>query len=121
MPNIRIPIYAIDFEPPLVGLEGYFNTFRIGGTWAARVKRGSTVLLYDTKEKRIFGRARVTDVELGKLLDMAGVHAHMNHNQLGKAPSDATADLMRRVQKRYGPRIAHDDKRTTVIYLQRTK
>jgi len=119
MPNIRIPIYAIDFEPPLVGMDGSFNTFRLGGTWAAKVRPGNHVLLFDTKNKVIFGRARVTHVYMGKLVDMAYENATLNHNQLGKGEVEAAEDLMARMRKRYGPKIAHDDKRTTVIYLER--
>ena len=26
-------MYVIGFAPPMVGLEGEFNTFRIGGKW----------------------------------------------------------------------------------------
>jgi hypothetical protein len=119
MPTIKIPCFALDFEPPLAGFQDEFNTFRLGLTWSKKLQKGDLVLLFDTKEKAIFGRAKVLGIETGKLIELAQGHAHMNHNQLGKAPMEAAYCLVERVRKRYGPHIARDDKKCTVIYLRR--
>lgn len=119
MPNITLPIYVLEFEPPLQGFDGEFNTFRLGWAWAKRVKRGRHVLLMNSKTKEVFGRARVLNIWTGTLLDLATMMASRNHNQLGKAPSEATSDLMGRMRDRYGPHIARDDKRCTVILMRR--
>jgi hypothetical protein len=120
MPKIKFPIYALDFEPPLVGLEAKFNTFRLGYTWSKRLKRGDRVLLMDSKAKEVFGRAKVTHVYTGKLVDMAFENGKGNHNQLGKEDAAAAEDLIVRMRKRFGPHIATDSKGTTVIWLERT-
>jgi hypothetical protein len=123
MPKITasLPIFVLDFEPPLIGMDSKFNTFRLGRKWSTLLKKGDHVLLMDAKAKSVFGRAQVTDVYVGKLVDMAFENAAGNHNQLGKGESEAAEDLLERMRRRFGPHIATDTKTTTVIYLKRTR
>jgi hypothetical protein len=114
-----LPVFVLDFEPPLVGFEDRFNTFRLGRTWAVKLKRLDHVLLMDVKAKQVFGRGEVLRIELGPLKEMALMHAIENHNQLSKTPFEAAEDLMVRMRKRFGPHIATDTKVCTVIYLKR--
>lgn len=112
-------IQVIGFIPPIEGVEGTFNTFRLGGTYAKRLNAGDEVLLMNEKSKTVFGRARVESVEVGELWDLCVVHASANHTELANEPNEAPERLLKTVQKIYGPHIAPAGKRTTVIYLKR--
>lgn len=121
MTTITLPIYVLDFQPPFSGVDGSFNTFRLGASWSKRLLEGDVVLLVDTKTRQVFGRAKVLTIGVGPLLEMLDRHAAMNHSQLGKGRKEASDDLHRRILKRYGPRIATDNKATSVIYLRRMR
>lgn len=112
---------VLDFSPPIVGMEGRFNTFRLGGAWYKRIQRGDEVLLLDTKEKIVFGIAVVVAKDKGTLKQMLSKQAFLNHTQLGKSKRKASVDLHSRILKRYGPKIATDNRLTTVILLRRLK
>lgn len=114
------PIYVIDFHPPILGLDGEFNTFRLGRTWSKRLKAGDHVLLTDRKNSVVFGRAEVTAVHTGPLGEMCKAHAIHNHTQRESTPEQAPERLLKEVlQKLYGPHIAHETKASVVIYLRR--
>ena len=111
---------TVDFIPPLQGLEGYFNTFRLGGFYFKHLSAGETVALCDSKAKLIFGRAIVEAVVQGPLSQMLTEHAHMNHTQLANDEAvNASESLMLVIRRLYGPHIATESKKTTVIYLRR--
>jgi hypothetical protein len=110
-------LHVIDFSPPMSGFESFFNTFRLGIAWAKRVQVGELVLLMDNKAHTIFGCAEVISVKVGKLGEMAALHAAFNHNQLGA--ENPAAKLIEGTIKRYGPHRVNVDKKYTVIYMRR--
>ena len=111
---------VISFVPPHVGLEGEFNTFRIGMKLHRQLKAGDFVSLLDTKEQAIFGRAQVISTDMGTLAEVCAIHAPKNHSELPNTdPHNAPARLFALVQKLYGPHIAGVQKKTSVIYLKR--
>lgn len=111
---------VIGFVPPVEGVEGNFNTFRLGGTLAKALVEGQEVLLMDMKRHVVFGRAKVTEVYVGPLREMCAKHAFMNHRELARADdADAADRLFAYLQKLFGPHIATDNKRTSVVYLKR--
>lgn len=112
-------VQVIGFIPPHVGLEGEFNTFRLGGKMAKVLTPGQEVFLMDEKEKAVFGRAAVISVEMGKLEELCATHAHKNHTELANDPAGAPQRLMTFIQKIFGPHIAPPHKRTCVVYLRR--
>lgn len=110
-------VRVIDFSPPATGFDTFFNTFRLGIAWAKRVSPGERVLLMDNKQHIVFGLAEVVAVKVGRLGEMAAIHAGFNHNQLGNI--NAAADLIAGTIKRYGPHRTNVEKKYTVIYLRR--
>lgn len=110
--------YAIDFIPPIIGIKGEFNTFRLGLFFAKRLKVDDIVYLMNVKEKLVFGRAVVTGIVVGPLEDMVRKHAKQNHAMLSN-PGDREVDLLALLTKFYGPHIATPNKKTTVVYLRR--
>jgi hypothetical protein len=108
---------VIFFSPPMQGIEGTFNTFRIGLRYSKLLKRGDKVLLVDLKGCVVIGHAKVKSVIVGRLDEMAKLYAHENHNQTGLDGEGASDRLVANMQKRYGPHIASLEKKTTVIYL----
>lgn len=124
---IRFPVYALNFTPPMEGLDAErFATFRLGRKWMKRVRCGEGVLLLDGKSMRIFDERIVSSMEVGPLKQMALAHGTWSHNQLvrgekRKSTRVAAARLMENMRKRYGPHIATDNRLCTVIYLVRAK
>ena len=110
---------VVGFIPPILGVEGKFNTFRIGGFYNKNLKEGDEVFLLNEKEKAVFGIARVESVEIGRLDEMCILHGDMNHGELANISNDAPQKLFKTIQKIYGPHIAPPQKLTTVLYLQR--
>lgn len=112
-------IRVIGFIPPIIGVEGEFNTFRIGGFYAKHLSPGETIFLLNEKEKIVFGKAKVKAVDVGSLGEMLLIHSAGNHTELANDPATAPERLVRTVQKIYGPHIATLNKKTTVITLER--
>jgi hypothetical protein len=112
-------IQTIGFVPPVEGIDGNFNTFRLGGTLATRLTSGQEVLLLNEKTKMVFGRAEVLSVHMGKLREMCAMHARFNHRELANDADGAPDRLFSYLTKLFGPHIATDNKRCTVIYLKR--
>jgi hypothetical protein len=109
----------IEFSPPMSGLEGEFNTFRLGVAWSKRLAPGDTVCLMNKKEFSLMGYAEVKAVHVGKLSDMSALHARRNHNQLG-LPSDGAGErLIANMIRRYGPHKVNHTVKVTVIYMNR--
>jgi hypothetical protein len=109
----------IEFSPPMSGLDGEFNTFRLGIAWSKRLMPGDLVCLMNKKEFLLMGHAEVTAVHVGKLSDMSALHARRNHNQLGLPPDGAGERLIANMIKRYGPHKCLYDSKVTVIYMNR--
>lgn len=100
------------------GLEGSFNTFRLGVRYSRMIKPGDKVLLTDKSKMVCFGRAVVKKVTVGKLRDMANLYAHDNHNQRDVTAEEAPDRLIAAMTKRYGPHLINENKLVTVVYLK---
>lgn len=116
-----MPVRVIEFSPPMEGLEGEFNTFRLGMAWSKRIVVGDTIWLMDKKQFLIFGSAIVTGIFVGKLRDMSDLYACRNHNQKGLDPEGANNRLIANMIKRYGPNMCDENKKVTVIEMKRTE
>lgn len=114
-------VYALEFYPPMDGLVGTFSTFRLGRKWAQKLRQDDEIMLFDKKQSAIIGRAKVTAVYSGNLLDMAFEHAKTNHNQKGvvQDESEAAENLLANLNKRFGPQVMAGKKIATAIYLER--
>jgi hypothetical protein len=110
---------VIDFIPPIVGTEGQFNTFRIGGFYAKHLQQGEEVFLMDSKAREVFGKAVVERVEVGRLAELCAEHAAMNHTEIDAPDGKHAERLMALLQKINGPHIATATKKATVVYLRR--
>lgn len=111
---------VVGFIPPVVGTEGEFNTFRLGGFYAKSLSVGEEVFLLNEKERLVFGKAVVTGVETGKLGEMCAIHGDKNHTELEVSGDGRSAErLFHLLQKIHGPHIATPTKKTTVIYMRR--
>lgn len=113
--------YIIDFAPPMIGLENEFNTIRLGLTLSKKLNVGDKVYIVDNKLKAVIGEAEVTGVFTGSLEELCNAHASKNHTLLDgtKDSNSHPQELMRTVQKLYGPHIAMPNKKATVVYLKR--
>jgi hypothetical protein len=113
--------YALEFYPPMEGLDGTFSTFRLGRKWVQKLRQGDEVMLFDKKQSAIIGRARVVNLYSGKLLDMAFEHAGTNHNQKAFPGDDAekAERLLANMTRRFGPKALEGKRIATVIYLER--
>lgn len=109
---------VLGFIPPHVGMDGEFNTFRLGGRKYKDLTIGSEVLLLDTRRDVIFGRAQVLDVTVGPLSALLAVYASENHTQLGQE-GDHAERLYQTLRNIYGPHIVQPNKLTTCIKLKR--
>lgn len=110
---------VIGFIPPIIGIEGEFNTFRLGVKLSKELSPGEEVFLLDEKQKMVIGRAQVTRVESGALGELVVEHAAKNHTELANDPTHAHVRLYDLLKKIYGPHIVSIGKKATVIYLKR--
>lgn len=117
---VRFPIPVLEFYPPMKGLDGRFNTFRLGLASSRRMKKGDYVLLIDKRTSAAFAKAKVTGVHTGTLREMASLYAAQNHNQRDD-PEHASENIVIALTKRYGPQMVNPDKKFTVIELWRLK
>lgn len=102
-----------------VGLEGRFNTVRLGKAWHDRVIPGAKVTLWHAKEDREIGVARVVDRLIGRYCDIAGEHARFNHTQLNLPHEGAESRLMKVLTSSYGTTFMKPERMVSVIYLER--
>lgn len=109
---------VIDFSPPMQGIAGEFNTFRLGGAWSRRLQPGERVALLDKKEMRLIGFATVAGVHTGKLDAMSAQHGFRNHNQKHLPTEGAGERVVQAMIKRYGPQKCRDTSLVTVIELK---
>ncbi|TSP14000.1 hypothetical protein [Cupriavidus campinensis] len=115
---MEVPV--IGFIPPIVGIDGEFNTFRLGIAFCKKIKPGDEVFLMDEKKRAVIGRAEVTKMDSGGLGEMCLVHANKNHTEVsGAAGEGAHERLFAYIQRIYGPHIATPQKKATVIYMRR--
>ena len=109
---------TIGFQPPLIGFEDRFNTFRPGLAWARRLRVGNFVGLLNTKTGECFGKAEVVGLDSGDISVMLDNFAYNNHLMLSEKGNHKT--LLFGVLKRiYGPRIIAENSQVTVIELRR--
>jgi hypothetical protein len=108
---------VIGFIPPIKGVNGVFNTFRMGKRYAS-LAVGEEVFLMDEKRKVVFGRATVLDVTVGPLSALCACFAFENHTQLDEQGGHADR-LFKVMQRIYGPHIATPTKTATVVRLRR--
>lgn len=110
--------YVLEFAPPAQGLEGNFNTFRLGRAWSKKLNKGDVALLIKKPELFVLAEARVTKVLVGRLREMATLYAHENHNQRLGDREGAAERLIESMKRRYGPHMVDDNRFVTVIYLR---
>ncbi len=110
--------HVIGFAPPMQGFEGEWNTFRLGKKLGNQLVPGQEVFLMDNKESVIFGAARVSRVIVGRLGEMAQLHARHNHNQKAN-PEGAEERIVVALKKRYGPQMVDENRWVSVIYLEK--
>lgn len=108
----------IAFSYPRRGLEGVFNTFRLGGAWVDKCKPNEVVDLIDARSKRVLKRATVLRVFVGTLTELASTHARWAHNWKDSPPESQAALLVESMKKRYPPNRVRDDSVVSVIYLK---
>jgi hypothetical protein len=116
------PALQIAFGYPRRGLEGLFNTFRLGVVAASKYPPGAVVDLVDSRSGKLLGRATVLNAHTGVLRDMADAHASNAHNWKGVAFTfdfERADALIASMKKRYPPGRVKDNSVTTVIYLQK--
>jgi hypothetical protein len=93
------PILA--FRPPLLGLDGWSNTFRLSAIWYDRLKgkTGQTISYFDTRKGgQLIGRARLTGIARGTMDQMLERYAWSNHLSLGSGVSKEDApEFLRKV------------------------
>ena len=110
--------YFLDFAPPIVGMEGVFNTFRLGIAWTKRVEPNDIILLTNKARSTVIGRAKVVDIKIGTLSEMAATDARFNHNHREYKTLVAAERLVESMIKRYGPQKCSENSKVTVIYLE---
>lgn len=104
-----------------IGLRKIANTVRIGVAWTQRLKPLQIVALYNSKERVVFGYARVVGLFCGNIEGMLDTHAHANHIMLDRAPDRAPSELQAWLLRNYGPHIVHERTNLTAIYLLRER
>jgi hypothetical protein len=109
---------VIGFIPPIVGVNGVFNTFRMGRRYAT-LAEGEEVFLMDEKRKVVFGRATVLDVSVGPVSALCACFAFENHTELDKEDGEHAERLFKLLQRIYGPHIVQPHKTATVVKLRR--
>lgn len=111
-----IPI--IKFTPPIRGLVGEFNTFRIGKAWGNRLSDGTVVCLADSKKSEIVGYARITKIYIGDKYKMARMYARDNHTMRALEVKRHIAETMlKRLKSTSGTRLFECSDLVTVIYM----
>lgn len=113
-------IQVIGFIPPVVGIDGEFNTFRMGRK-LSKLPEGEDVLLMDEKKKAVIGMAKVTYVDSGTLSEMRVLYASQNHTELATKSENPSESLYKTILKIYGPHIVNPSKIFTVVGLRRVE
>lgn len=108
----------LKFSYPRRGLDGQFNTFRLGRRLSETLRPGDTVELVDSRTAKLLKRATVTSVHVGLLIEMARQHAALAHNWKLYPEEDRTALLVASLKKRYPPGRVREDSIVSVIYFE---
>lgn len=111
-------VHIIDFSPPMQGIEGEFNTFRLGGAWAKRVQPTDKVILMDKKAMGMLGWGEVIAIHIGRLDDLSALYGSRNHNQKHLPQEGAGDRVTAAMIKRYGPNLCRYDSKCCVIELK---
>ena len=109
---------VIKFSYPRRGLDGHFNTFRLGAKLSQSLAPGDEVDLVDARTAKVLKRATVTSVHTGQLESMAPQHAHLSHNWKNHPEDSRATTLMESFVRRYPPGRARRDSIVTVVYLK---
>lgn len=112
---------TIRFAPPLVGMNGEFNTFRKGRALAMKLAVQDVVTLRDAKTKIDFGSAEVLSIETGTAQEMLRSHACRNHTELANDDAEGAPERLFKVLRRIyrGPKYFLPTTTVTVVYLKR--
>jgi len=113
---MKIPV--LGFIQPIVGVDGVFNTFRMGRKYST-LEPHSDVFLMDEKEKAIFGTAEVMEVVTGKVGELCVEYGAHNHTELENHDGNNAETLYKTLLKIYGPHILNPTKLFTVVTLRR--
>lgn len=107
----------LKFGWPRRGLEGTFNTFRLGSGHKT-LQPGEHVELVCARSGKVLKTATVTEVHRGKLAEMAQLHAHAAHNWKTHPEAERPGLLIASLSKRYPPGRVRDDSDVVVIYMK---
>lgn len=113
---MEIPV--IGFIPPINGIDGDFNTFRMGRR-LGKLPEGIEVFLMDEKRKVVIGKAKVLSVAVGSLDELCVLYGAHNHTEIGRGSENPAQSLYRTIVRIYGPHLVNPKKIFTVISLRR--
>lgn len=111
--------YTLDFMPPLTGFDGEFNTIRLGVKWTKLLKAGDVIYLQNSKDKLIFGKAEVINVEQDTFGQICLYHAKNNHSEIDRTDDNSAYRIYQLMKKMLGPHIVSHQKKAVAIYLRR--
>lgn len=111
----------LTFRSPLIGLDGWSNTFRLSSLWYERLQGrvGHMVSYYDTKGPKLIGRARLTGIARGTMNQMLDLYAHSNHLCIGAGVDKASAPewLREKLNKNYKTMFKKGDGQDTMTVI----
>jgi hypothetical protein len=107
----------IKFSYPRRGLDGLFNTFRLGKALAV-LTPGEQVELIDARTTKLIKTATVVSVHTGVLSQMAPLHARDAHNWKEHPFLERPALLVASLKKRFPPGRVQEHSTVTVIYMR---
>jgi hypothetical protein len=108
-------IPVLEFRQPL-GLQGSFNTFRLGGGWAKRLVPEQVVSLSGPS---LVASARVREVHLGTFNEMNARFGPQNHMMIHATKEKLDWSLDKIMLSNYGPRVFNPEGPVSVIALER--
>lgn len=115
----KYPMPVIEFESDR-GLDTpEFATFRLGGGYAKRLKRGQRVLVVH-RGNAIYS-AIVSKIGVGTVSEVLKDHAVRSHMEAGNEDDPALAPQRRfeSLRRLYGPQRVDENRKLTFIYLKR--
>lgn len=112
-------IPVITFSPPIIGLQGRFNTMRMGRAWMEKLVIGeSKVALVNGRTFEIIGLALVENLAVGFWDAMVELHAAENHLCNDIEVEDPIETVGKVLAQSYG-RFRKPSSELTVINLRR--
>lgn len=112
---------VIGFSAPVIGVDGEFNTIRLGMFFYKKLSIGDSVLLMNEKEREAFGVAQVTQVICSGIGELCLLYGHQNHTQLDLDQEGAAQRLYQALMRIYGPHKMKPESKGTAIFLKRTE